>query len=75
MNNAEYTKIISLYESHLQVKKLSNSGTIRLYLHSVEIFYKFCKKFHKELVLPHEWELKNIGIRELEAFLKYQMDI
>jgi hypothetical protein len=28
---AEYTKIMGLFESHLQVKKLSVPGTIRLY--------------------------------------------
>ena len=75
MNKAEYNKIISLYESHLQVKKLSTSGTIRLYIHSVEIFIKFCKKFQKDLVLPENWSIQNIGVRELEAFLNHQMEI
>ena len=74
MNKAEYNKIISLYESHLQVKKLSSSGTIRLYLHSVNIFINFCKIFQKELVLPENWSIENVGVRELEAFLKHQMD-
>ncbi len=75
MTNAEYNKIIRLYESHLQVKKLSNLGTIRLYLNSVENFLNFCIKFQNDLILPVNWEIKNIGIREFEAFLKYQMDI
>ncbi len=75
MNKAEYNKIIGLYETHLQVKKLANKGTIRLYLFSVNEFFKFCKKFHKELVLPENWSIENLGVRELEAFLKNQMDI
>ena len=74
MNKAEYNKIISLYESHLQVKKLSTLGTIRLYIHSVEIFLNFCEIFQKELVLPKNWEIKNVRVRELEAFLKHQMN-
>ena len=75
MNNSEYNKIIDLYKAHLQVKKLATPATIRLYLHSVEKFFKFCENFHKDLVLPREWDISNIGVRELEAFLKYQMDI
>ena len=75
MNNSEYNKIIDLYKAHLQVKKLATPATIRLYLHSVEKFFKFCENFHKDLALPREWDISNIGVRELEAFLKYQMDI
>ena len=75
MNKAEYNKIISLYESHLQVKRLSTSGTIRLYIHSVENFFNFCEKYQKELVLPENWEIDNVGVRELEAFLKHQIEI
>ena len=74
MNKAEYTKIINLYESHLQVKKLSTTGTISLYLHSVDNFINFCKIFQKDLVLPEEWRIDDIGVRELEAFLKHQME-
>lgn len=74
MEEAEYNKIIELYESHLQVKKLSSSGTVRLYLHSVNIFIRYCEKFKQNLVLPEQWEIADVGLRELEAFLKYQID-
>ena len=75
MDVSEYTKIMGLYESHLQVKKLSSSGTVRLYLHSVQMFIRFCEKFQQKLVLPESWEIADVGLRELEAFLKYQIDI
>ena len=75
MDESEYTKIMGLYESHLQVKKLSSSGTVRLYLHSVQMFIRFCEKFQQKLVLPESWEIADIGLRDLEAFLKYQIDI
>ena len=75
MDESEYTKIMGLYESHLQVKKLSSSGTVRLYLHSVQMFMGFCEKFQQKLALPNYWEIADVGLRELEAFLKYQIDI
>ena len=75
MEEAEYIKIIELYESHLQVKKLNSPGTVRLYLHSVNIFIRYCEKFKQNLVLPEQWEIADVGLRELEAFLKYQIDI
>ena len=75
MDDAEYNKIMGLFESHLQVKKLSVPGTIRLYLHSVQMLVAFCDKFHQELVLPEKWKIENVGVRELEAFLKYQIDV
>ena len=75
MDEAEYTKIMWLYESHLQVKKLSSSGTVRLYLHSVQVFIKYCNKFQQQLALPEQWEIADVGLRELESFLKHQIDI
>ncbi len=75
MDETEYTKIMGFFESHLQVKKLSVPGTIRLYLHSVQMLVAFCDKFHQELVLPEKWKIENVGVRELEAFLKYQIDV
>lgn len=75
MDEAEYTKIMGLYESHMQVKKLSSSGTIRLYLHSVQMFIRFCEKYQQQLVLPAKWQIADLGLRELEAFLKHQIDI
>ena len=75
MDEAEYTKIMWLYESHLQVKKLSSSGTVRLYLHSVQVFIKYCNKFQQQLALPEHWEIADVGLRELESFLKHQIDI
>ena len=75
MDETEYTKIMGLYESHLQVKKLSSSGTVRLYLHSVQVFIKYCNKFQQQLALPEQWEIADVGLRELESFLKHQIDI
>ena len=75
MDEAEYIKIMGLYESHLQVKKLSSSGTVRLYLHSVQVFIKYCNKFQQQLALPEQWEIADVGLRELESFLKHQIDI
>ena len=75
MDEAEYTKIMGLYESHMQVKKLSSSGTVRLYLHSVQMFIRFCEKFQQQLALPEHWEIADLGLRELESFLKHQIDI
>jgi len=57
MDGAEYTKIMGHFESHLQVKKLSVPGTIRLYLHSVQMLVAFCDKFQQELVLPEKWKI------------------
>ena len=74
MDESEYTKIMRLFELHLQVKKLSVPGTIRLYLHSVKMLVAFCNKFHQELLLPQNWKIENVGVRELDAFLKYQID-
>jgi len=74
MNEVAFTKIMSLYETHLQVKKLTSSSTISLYLYSVKVFFNFCKKYQKDLMLPQNWEIENIGKRELEAFLKHQID-
>jgi len=75
MDEAEYTKIMGLYESHLQVKKLSSSGTVRLYLHSVQMFIRFCENYQHQLALPEHWEIADVGLRELEAFLIHQIDI
>ena len=68
-------RILNANDSYLQVKKLSSSGTVRLYLHSVNIFIRYCEKFKQNLVLPEQWEIADVGLRELEAFLKYQIDI
>ena len=75
MNNAEYTRIMKLFESHLQVKKLASTGTIRLYLHSVYKFYNFCHNFKKDIVLPEKWNYQNLGVRELEIFLNHQIKV
>ena len=64
MVEAEYTKIMGLFESHLQVKKLSSPGTVRLYLHSIQMFFSFCAKFKQQLALPEQWEIGNVGVRE-----------
>ena len=38
MDKAELDKIMGLYKSHLQVKKLLTPGTINLYISSIKIF-------------------------------------
>ena len=73
MEEEVYTKIMGLYESHLQVKKLFSSQTIVLYLHNIDIFVRFCSKYQKQLALPENWGISEIGVRELEAFIKYQI--
>ena len=73
MEEDEYTKIMCLYEAHLQVKKLFSSQTIVLYLHNIAIFVRYCSKYQAQLVLPENWGISDIGVRELEAFIKYQI--
>ena len=74
MDKAELDKIMGLYKSHLQVKKLLASDTINLYLSSIEMFVSFCIKFHKKLAIPDKWIIENLGVREFEAFIQYQMN-
>ncbi len=75
MDVTEHTRIMRLYESHMQVKKLSTSGTIHLHLNSVKVFLIFCDKFRQQLVLPEHWSFADLGVRELEAFIQYQIDV
>lgn len=75
MDKAELTKIMGLYQSHLQVKKLMSPATITLYLNSIKMFIRFCEKFHQQLVIPDEWKIENLGVRELEAFLQHHIDV
>ena len=75
MDKAELDKIMGLYKSHLQVKKLLASDTISLYLSSIKMFVSFCEKFHKKLVIPDKWFIENLGIREIEAFMQHQMNV
>ena len=75
MNKAELDKIMGLYKSHLQVKKLLAQDTISLYLSSIKMFVNFCGKFHKKLVIPDKWIIEKLGVREIEAFIQYQMNV
>ena len=75
MDKAELDKIIVLYKSHMQVKKLLAPETISLYLNSIKMFICFCEKFHKKLVIPDKWFIENLGIREIEAFMQHQMNV
>ena len=75
MEKAELDKIMVLYKSHLQVKKLLAPDTISLYLSSIKIFVSFCEKFHKKLAIPDKWLIENLGVREIEAFMQHQMNV
>jgi len=75
MDKAELDKIMRLYKSHLQVKKLLAPGTINLYISSIKIFVEFCKKFHKKLAIRDKWLIENLGVREIEAFILHQMNV
>ena len=75
MDKAELDKIMGLYKSHLQVKKLLAPDTISLYLNSINMFVSFCEKFNKKLVIPDKWLIENLGVREIEAFMQHQMNV
>ena len=45
MDKAELNKIMGLYKSHLQVKKMLAPDTISLYLSSIKMFINFCENF------------------------------
>ena len=75
MDKTELDKIMGLYKSHLQVKKLLASNTISLYLSSIKMFVSFCEKFHKKLAIPDKWLIENLGVREIEVFMQHQMNV
>ena len=75
MDKPELDKIMGLYKSHLQVKKLLAPDTISLYLSSIKMFVNFCSKFHKKLAIPDKWQIEKLGVREIEAFMLYQMNV
>ncbi len=75
MDKANLDKIMGLYKSHLQVKKLLTPDTISLYLNSIKMFTSFCSKFHKNLSIPDKWLIENLGVREIEAFIQHQMNV
>ena len=75
MDKAELDKIMVLYKSHLQVKKLLSPDTISLYLSSIKLFVNFCEKFQKKLAIPDKWLIVNLGVREIEAFMHHQMNV
>ena len=75
MDKAELDKIMGLYKSHLQVKKLLAPDTISLYLSSIKMFVSFCEKFNKKLAIPDKWLIENLGVREIEAFMQHQMNV
>ena len=75
MDKAELDKIMGLYKSHLQVKKLLASDTINLYLSSIKLFVSFCDNFYKKLAIPEKWLIEKLGTREVEAFMQHQMNV
>ncbi len=75
MDKAKHAKIMGLYKSHLQVKKLLSPDTVRLYLSSIKIFITFSENFHKNLAISDKELIKNLGIREIEAFMHHQMNV
>ena len=75
MDKAKLDKIMGLYKSHLQVKKLLTPDTISIYLNSIKLFVSFCSKFHKNLSIPDKWLIENLGVREIEAFIQHQMNV
>ena len=75
MDKAELDKIMGLYKSHLQVKKMLAQDTISLYLSSIKMFVNFCAKFKKKLAIPDKWQIENLGVREIEAFIQHQMNV
>ena len=75
MDKAKLDKIMGLYKSHLQVKKLLAPDTISLYLSSIRTFVSFCSKFNKNLSIPDKWLIENLGVREIEAFIQHQMNV
>ena len=74
MDKAELNKIMGLYKSHLQVKKMLAANTISLYLSSIKQFVSFCENFKNKLVLPEKWLLKDLGVREIEAFIEHYLN-
>ncbi len=75
MDKTELNKIMGLYKSHLQVKKLLAPDTINLYLSSIKMYINFCEKFHKKLAILDKWLIENLGVREIEAFMQHQMSV
>ena len=75
MDKTELDKIMELYKSHLQVKKLLAPDTISLYLSSIKMFVSFCEKFHKKLAIPDKWLIENLGVREIEAFMQHHINV
>ena len=74
MDKAELNKIMGLYKSHLQVKKMLAPNTIVLYLSSIKLFVSFCNNFKNKLVIPDKWLMKDLGVREIEAFMHHQLN-
>ena len=75
MDKADHIKIMKLYKSHLQVKKMLAPDTIRLYLNSIKMFVIFCNKFKSKLVISDDWVIEDLGVREIEAFMEHQMNV
>ena len=73
MDKAELNKIMGLYKSHLQVKKMLAPNTISLYLNAIKLFVSFCDNFKNKLALPDKWLMENLGVREIEAFIQHQV--
>ncbi|MBF0286547.1 MAG: tyrosine-type recombinase/integrase [SAR324 cluster bacterium] len=70
MDQYELEAIISQYRVYLQVEKGLQPGTYTVYLSAVQYFVSFCTEYHDQLFLPDQWQLSDLGIRELEFFLR-----
>ncbi len=75
MDQYELEEIISQYRVYLQVEKGLQPGTYTVYLSAVQYFVSFCKKHYEQLFLPENWQLSDLGTRELEFFLREHLKV
>lgn len=70
MDQNDLTRIMGQYSTYLQIEKGVQPGTHTVYVHSVSYFISFCSEYHEKLYLPENWGLEDLGVRELEFFLR-----
>ena len=75
MDQRELSRIISQYATYLQVEKGFQPGTYHVYLSNVRYFFAFCSKYHDKLFLSENWQLPDIGVRELEFFFREHLQV
>ena len=69
VEQTEVSKIIEGFSSYLKAEKVTADGTVHLYKKIVVRFLSFCTAHSSQLVLPDNWELSDLRLRDLEAFL------